>query len=292
MMLPDRLLANVDDINISQTMHYLDMSNAVLGSPEIKQLLQKCAEYPLAFSQYLRHFISPFFSEFQKLIPESFSIKLAKYHNYGGDFFWYTRLNDIIYVAVADCTGHALSGTFLSVLGVTLLERAVHSCGLKYPAEILKFVDTQLKRILSIFYQDKIGMWGMEMALVKIDFSKNMISYAGANRPLYLVKNNTLRIIQPVRRGLGFRYATQQTFKNFSDKINNGISIYLFTDGIVNQLGGPLDKKFMSVRLQHLVLKNNKRKSASQEQVFRDDFTEWKGTRKQTDDALLVGFKL
>ena len=128
--------------------------------------------------------------------------------------------------------------------------------------------------------------------MVKIDLNINQITYSGANRPLLVFNDDRLRVIQPTHRSLGFRYDTSHPFRCFSDRINTGTRIYLYTDGIVNQMGGPLDKKFKPIRLRQILTDTIHHSVICQKNIFKETFINWKGKHLLTDDALLFGMKL
>lgn len=292
MMLSNHISTNTDEFDVFVIWKYLSVANSSLRSEKIKSILSQYVFHPFEFERSLQAFATSDYVEFKRLIPESFMLQLFQTGNAGGDFFWYTVLKDTVYFLVADCTGHGLSGTFMSILGSTILEQAVHLTYLKHPVDILNYADRQLKNILLKINLGKKEMWGMELAMVKIDLSVNQITYIGANRPLYVLNDDNFRIIRPARRGIGYRYDTSQQYRSYSDRIYPGTRIYLYTDGIVNQMGGPLNKKFKTIRLQQFLKENHLRSMKNQEKAFLRTFNEWKGNQILTDDALLLGIKL
>ena len=292
MIISENISTHTDEFDVFVTWKYLSVANSILRSEKIKDILGENLLHPTEFKRDLQYIVTSDYADFKRLIPESFMFNLSGKGKSGGDFFWYTISDDAIYFVVADCTGHGLAGTLMSVLGSTILEQAIHLACLRHPVDILNYTDRQLKNILLKINLGKRDMWGMELAMVKIDLNINQVTYAGANRPLFVFNNNDFRIVRPVRRGIGFRYDTSHQFRSYSDRIYPGTLVYLYTDGVVNQMGGPLNKKLKTMRLQQILMENHYRSMENQEMAFKSTFNEWKGDQRLTDDAMLLGIKL
>ena len=292
MIISEHISTNTDEFDVFVTWKYLSVANSILRSEKIKDILGEYLFHPNEFKRDLQYIVTSDYADFKRLIPESFMFNLSGKGKSGGDFFWYTISDDVIYFVVADCTGHGLAGTLMSVLGSTILEQAIHLACLRHPVDILNYTDKQLKNILLKINFGKKDMWGMELAMVKIDLNINQVTYAGANRPLFVFNDNDFRIFRPVRRGIGFRYDTSYQFRSYSDRIYPGTLVYLYTDGVVNQMGGPMNKKLKTIRLQQILMENHLRSMVNQETAFKNGFYNWKGDQRLTDDAMLLGIKL
>ncbi len=105
-----------------------------------------------------------------------------------GDYYWTTRKDDKIMIAVADCTGHGVPGAFLSMLGISSMNEIVNRSGAIHANQILEqlrgFVITSLHQTGSKGETQD----GIEIALCVIDTKKKILEYSGANRPLYIVR--------------------------------------------------------------------------------------------------------
>ena len=68
-------------------------------------------------------------------------------------------------------------------------------------------------------------------------------------------------------------------------------TIYLFTDGMADQFGGPKGKKFKYKNLQNTFLRNQSNDFDAQKLDIQKTFIDWKADYEQTDDVLVIGFK-
>ena len=75
-------------------------------------------------------------------------------------------------------------------------------------------------------------------------------------------------------------------------KLEPGDKIYLHSDGIVDQFGGPEGKKFKSSRLKDNLLALADIPIREQKAILENLFETWKGNEEQTDDVLIIGFEL
>ena len=206
-----------------------------------------------------------------------------------GDFYWMVKLNKKVLLAVADCTGHGVPGAMVSVVCHNALNRSVREFGLTEPGKILE--KTRELVIETLDEGDLKVSDGMDIALCCIDTETNMVQYAGANNSLYMVKNGTLHEIKPDKQPVG-RYSNAKPFTNHVVRLEKGDQMYLFTDGLADQFGGPKGKKFKYKAFKELLLKNSNNTLSSQKDQIEMAFNDWKGNQDQVDDVCIIGVKL
>ncbi|MDY0281678.1 MAG: two-component regulator propeller domain-containing protein [Salinivirgaceae bacterium] len=228
--------------------------------------------------------------ELKTYFPENFVIIKPK-DKITGDFTFWTKVNDKIIVAVADCTGHGVPGAFMSMLGLTMIREIVNKDKNTNTSEILNI----LRRELIIALRQKFGPReqndGLDIAIVAIDEKSKTIQYSGANSPMYLIRNGELIEYKADKASVAIHIKmvpfTSQTFT-----YSKGDSIYLFTDGFPDQFGGPKSTKLKSKAFKELIQQNFHTKFEDQYAYFIKFFNAWKGTQEQIDDVTLVGIKL
>jgi serine phosphatase RsbU (regulator of sigma subunit) len=117
--------------------------------------------------------------------------------------------------------------------------------------------------------------------------------FAGAIHDLYLIQNNQMQIIKGDRYMIGRRLANGAfpEFKTSVIELSGNEVAYLFTDGFVDQFGGPEKKKFKYRRFRHLLLSLYLLPFGEQRQILHRKFEEWRGSEDQVDDILVLGFK-
>ncbi len=209
-----------------------------------------------------------------------------------GDYYWTIRKEEKIMIAVADCTGHGVPGAFLSMLGISSMNEIVNRSGAIKANEILeelrKFVITSLHQTGT----RREAQDGIEIALCVIDTKKRTLEYAGANRPLYVIRNSKIQHYRGDRMPIGIYEQELIPFTNRKVQLQLGDSIYLFSDGYVDQLGGPSRKTFRSRYFRKLLVDIQEHTMEEQKQLLMDNLKKWRGDVEQIDDILVVGIKV
>lgn len=212
----------------------------------------------------------------------------------GGDFYWVFSEGDISWAAAVDCTGHGVAGAFMSMIGTDLLNQIIIEKKIDTPAKVLAEMDKGIKLAFAQSAKEFESDQGMDMVLIRIDRKKKSLQFAGAQRPLYLMQDGEL--IQIEGNKLSISCAEQlrdEEFQNHTHKIEGDTIAYLFSDGIVDQFGGPKGKKFMIRRVREF-LDETKTLSISEQSIqLNKTFDEWKGENlEQIDDVMLLGIRL
>ncbi len=231
-----------------------------------------------------------------------------------GDFCWHAEKDNKVYIAVADCTGHGVPGAFLSILGISYLNEIVNKTSSQNTSEILGKLRESLISSLHQKGEEGEAQDGMEVALCILDLDKKTLQYSGANRPLYIVrkvnnkrekteKNDAKRriinngdfqmiIYKPDTMPIGIYDDTVQSFTKNDISILAGDSIYLFTDGYVDQMGGPDRKTFRVKYFRELLFKIQEKSMHEQGNILAQKMKEWRRDINQTDDILVLGLKI
>lgn len=224
----------------------------------------------------------------KKLLPNSFFLYKPK-DIVSGDFYWLEQKENKILFAAVDCTGHGVPGAFVSIVGHNGLTRAINEFGLTQPAQILNKLNELVEETLR--QKDNEVRDGMDISLCCIDFSNNQLQYAGANNPLYLVRNNEIIITKADKQPIGGT-GENKTFTNHSFEISKGDSIYIFSDGFADQFGGPKGKKYGYAQFRNFLLSIQNYSMSEQLNLMNEEFNNWKGELEQLDDVCLIGLKI
>jgi len=209
-----------------------------------------------------------------------------------GDYYWAREKGNKLLLAVADCTGHGVPGGFLSMLGISSMNEIVNRSKDLDPGKIL----AQLREVViaSMHQTGSRGeaQDGIEIALCVIDLKQKTMAYSGANRPLYLIRDGAVQHIRPDRMPIGIYEQDQLPFKKHSIKLLKGDSMYLFSDGYVDQLGGPLRKTFRAINFRKLLLEIQDQPMEKQKAILVENMALWQGEVEQIDDVLVMGFRI
>jgi serine phosphatase RsbU (regulator of sigma subunit) len=174
-----------------------------------------------------------------------------------------------------------------------LLHRIVDELRITEPSQILQELDQRVREALK---QDNLTnestLDGMDIVLCAFHKNNPTIQYAGANRPLYVVRNGEVLIYNTDRYAIGGRYMPDKVFQTYELPTEPGDRLYLFTDGFVDQFGGPQRRKFTPKRLQQLLVELAAHPLAEQNDLIRKAFLEWMGETAQLDDVTLIGVQV
>jgi len=209
-----------------------------------------------------------------------------------GDFYWYYKKGNKVFVAAVDCTGHGVPGAMMSVMANGLVHEAIVKKGIENPGDILNAIDSELSARLSKADGTVATPDGMDIALTVFDYDTLTVSYAGAFRPLILVRNNEITEYRGSRYPIGFYEDVVKTFDTQTIPLQQGDRIYLFSDGYVDQFGGEERKKLNRKRFYELLLNIQTMKMEEQKAYLEYAFTNWKQDEIQTDDILVVGLEV
>lgn len=204
-----------------------------------------------------------------------------------GDFYWFTEYKGRKILALADCTGHGVPGAFMSMIGITLLNQVVKEKGITSPAQILNHLRKEVISALSIDGSDKRD--GMDMAI--ISFNDNELIYAGANSCALLIKDNELMELKPDKQPIG-AYEKHSDFSEQKISIGDNLRVYLFSDGVVDQFGGPQGKKLKVKLFKEWLASTINLSMKEQKKQIGDKLNGWKEGYEQTDDISLIGISL
>jgi serine phosphatase RsbU (regulator of sigma subunit) len=241
------------------------------------------------YAAYIQKAMLPSPDLFRKLLPEFFIFYKPK-DIVSGDFYWLSRWKEFLVLAVADCTGHGVPGGFMSVMGISFLNEIIGRGCFSNAAGILN----QLReRVMKALHQT--GDWdeqkdGMDIVVCMIDKEKQEMHYAGANNPLYLIRQGTFMEFKGDKMPIGISAGMEKSFTNQRIKLEKGDTVYLFTDGYIDQFGGDSRKKFKPAPLKTLLVNNSGYSLEQQKDILEQTLTAWQNGLPQVDDILAVGF--
>ncbi len=207
-----------------------------------------------------------------------------------GDFYWYDKIEDELFIAAADCTGHGVPGGFLSMLGMSFLNEIVVSQDQSTGEVLDKLRAKVIKSLNQSLTSD--GKDGMDIALVKINIKTLKMQYSGANNLIFHIRNGILEQIKPDRMPVGFHRNHDKNFSVTEIQLERNDLIYLFSDGYVDQFSETTRRKFSKARLQELLLEIRNLNLDDQRDIVEAMLVKWKGQYIQIDDILLIGLKV
>ncbi|MBD3636611.1 MAG: tetratricopeptide repeat protein [Crocinitomicaceae bacterium] len=242
-------------------------------------------------------------------LPDSFVLYIPK-DIVAGDFYWFEKQDDRVFFAAADCTGHGVPGAMVSVVCNNGLNRSVREYGLTDPGKIL---DKTRELVIGEFEKSEEEVKdGMDIALCSLrlrsDYNEQIekskvesnrglsgveVHYAGAHNPLWIIRKGTQEIeeIKADKQPIG-KFDTPIPYTTHTVQLNKGDSIYMFSDGYVDQFGGEKGKKFKSKNLKNLLLSIQNESMEVQKELIHKAFEDWRGSLDQIDDVCVIGVRI
>ncbi len=256
---------------------------------EIHRQRQEIAE-SLRYARIIQMAVFPPKHLFEKTFSSHFILLLSK-DILSGDFYWLYKKENKIFIAAADCTGHGIPGSLMSVLGISFLNELVTRSSNIKANRLLNQLREKVMKALGQTGVGDISRDGMDIALCVIDEETNTLEYSGANNPLYLVRQEELIVFKPDSMPVGVHATEERSFSNHEFILKHGDIIYLFSDGYPDQFGGAHNKKFMYNNFRNLLLKISNRPMSEQKEILKTTINEWRNNQEQIDDILVIGLK-
>jgi len=277
---------------LKSTNQALEESNRIIQQ-QAETLLEKNEEIldSIRYAERIQRAILPSAEKWQRLLPQSFLLYKPR-DIVAGDFYWLEETERYIFLGVADATGHGVPGAFVSIVCANALHKAVLEEGLESPAEILwrvrEVVVSQLTQA-----REKVKD-GMDIGLIR--FAKEDRSravFAGANRPLWIVSAEGLLEVAGTRQPIGY-VEEPRAFEEVQLMLGSRAPamVYAFTDGIVDQMGGPKGRKLLPKGLREWLLSLWNQPVAEQAERLTALFETWRGEHPQMDDVTMVGVRI
>lgn len=242
----------------------------------------------ISYAKRLQEAILPPQSLIQQELPDSFVFYQPK-DIVAGDFYWLERIGENVLFAAADCTGHGVPGAMVSMVCSNALNRTVKEFNIDQPGLIL---DNVLELVTETFERSETEVKdGMDISLCSLNKTTRELKWAGANNPLWIIRNAELIELKPNKQSIGkidepIKYATERF------QLQKNDCIYVFTDGYADQFGGEKGKKFKYAQLQELLLKNAAKPMSEQMNQLQNALTTWRGSLEQVDDILIMGIRI
>lgn len=245
----------------------------------------------ITYAKQIQDSLLPQLPIIKEVLPESF-IFFRPRDIVSGDFYWFTQIENKIAIALVDCTGHGVPGAFMTVLANSLLNQIVIETGITSPDLIVSLLDQKIQQNLHQQQLENANTDGLDIGLVLIDPKNKKLEYSGAKIPLYIYQNNKLEIIKSDRNSVG---STQQSEKSFTKQevsYKEGAMIYMSSDGFQDQFGGQENKKYMKSKFRKLLTSMAPKPISDQQNMIEEEFIKWRANNPQTDDILVISFKL
>lgn len=283
-------LLSSKNIEIEEKNAHLNDANIVISSKkaEIEEKNLNIMD-SIRYAKRIQQTILPREEFVETHLPKSFILYKPK-DIVSGDFYWMEMMHNKVYVSAVDCTGHGVPGAFVSIVGYNSLNRTLMEFKLKKPSDILiKLNDLVVDTFVR--HSDSDVKDGMDMSLISFDVKTKKIEFSGAQNPVYIVNDDGLEEIKGNKQPIGSSLEPK-VFENHEVESKEGDMVYLFTDGYIDQFGGPKGKKFMRKRFKDLLQTIHKMDVNTQKLHLDNTIMDWMKDEEQLDDILVIGIRV
>lgn len=284
----------ITELKITQRTKELEEKNKQINeqSKRVITLYQDLRD-SIEYARRLQESILPTKELIEKLMPESFVYFQPK-DIVSGDFYWMTSRGNKVYIAAIDCTGHGVPGAFMSLIGHNSINRAMEEADLNNPGDILKKLNENATDALNRNKGATTVRDGMDAALCIWDKDTDLVSFAGAMRPLIYFKDGELVKIRGDRASIGGEETKNHVFTRHDVQLSKGDSFYLFSDGYPDQFGGREvgGKKYKVSRFYEQLQHAQSQAMEEQMATLKFNMMTWQGNHDQVDDILIIGARI
>ncbi|MGZ3901829.1 MAG: PP2C family protein-serine/threonine phosphatase, partial [Bacteroidia bacterium] len=161
----------------------------------------------------------------------------------------------------------------------------------KAVSRILYELDKELFNAINS-YGTELSSDGMDVAVISISKKTNRLHFAGAFRPMLILRKGQIIELKASRYPLGFYNDVDKIFEEHVILLQPEDNLYLFTDGFIDQFGGGNNKKLNKRNFKEMLRIASELPLEEQESFLEYSFNNWKQEEEQTDDVLVVGIKI
>jgi serine phosphatase RsbU (regulator of sigma subunit) len=212
----------------------------------------------------------------------------------GGDFYGFYDLpnkNQIVFLA--DCTGHGVPGGFLTVIAKALLDKIVLQMKITDCNEIIQNLNIEFRLFFgSESHKQNIKFEGLVISVCYIDYQQRKIKICAAGTSVYYTNgDNEVVRFRGNRDSVGYEEKLS-TIDTLELPLEHGSRVYMFSDGVQDQFGGPLFKRYSTKKLLASVDKSKHLPIEEQGEKIISEWMEWKGAQPQIDDVAFITFQV
>lgn len=263
------------------------MNTAMIEEPSVASY-----ESSLVYAQTIQNGLLPKARHFEKAFKDCFVLYKPQ-DKIGGDFYWLTKKEDTVFFALADCTGHGISGAMLSVLGISLLNYVVQ----KNFAQLGDYLTELDKKWVETFngeaHDSNFNNDWMEITIFSYNTITREFQYASAGGEFVIYQNKRTHTYKGNSYPIGgWQIEKNREFTTHTLSIAPKARLYFFSDGMKHQFDNSNRKKFGRKRLLNAIEHYHTFSMDNQYEMIEYIFNAWKDTTPQTDDVTLVGIEL
>ena len=212
-----------------------------------------------------------------------------------GDWYRVESRRGLNIVVEADCTGHGVPGSLLSMMGMSALKDILNdleNTGADFdPAVILERMRVMVKTMLLQHSDDGLSINdGMDMTVAIIDPKTNIMRFGSAYQMAILIRNGESIKLKGDRQPIG-NYIREKAFTSQEIQLQKGDVLFFMSDGIKDQTN-PQMEKLKGPRLDDFLLQNINLPMPELGTRLAEKMESWRDGSLQLDDMTMVGVRI
>lgn len=211
----------------------------------------------------------------------------------GGDFYHFASFSDGWFGAVADCTGHGVPGAFMTLLASASLSQALEKIGPRDPAALLAALNRNVKGLLGQVHrvgESPQSNDGLDAAFFWFDTGQRRLYFSGARIALHVLRPDAdyFESLSGERMGVGY----VDSLEDYAWALNavdlpEGSLLFVSTDGLIDQIGGPKKIAFSRRRALEFIIENRAQSLTTICVGLQRALADWQGAQARRDDMTL-----
>ncbi|TAL61803.1 MAG: serine/threonine-protein phosphatase, partial [Bacteroidetes bacterium] len=242
------------------------------------------------YAKRIQRAMLPHRKDIWEAFPQSFLLFKPK-AVLSGDFYFFHKKDKSVFIAGGDATGHGIPSSLITMIALNKLEDAVSESS--DTSEILSLLNIGVKTALKQSEGEDSTRDGMDIALCQVDTENRTVRYAGANRPIWIIRKGAISVeeIKATKKAIGGFTEDSQRFDSHEIKLKEGDTFYLTTDGYADTfgIGG---KKMMTKRFKEILLAIQDKSMKEQEKYLEDFWETWRSGTEAVDDVCIIGIRV
>ena len=211
----------------------------------------------------------------------------------GGDMYWVDGGNEEVVFAVIDCTGHGVPGAIMTMIAATSLNRAVHEVGYRDPGTLLGKINVLVRETLRRRPEGELYDDGLDMGICYVNKRSRKATFASGRISLFVCDDGEVTEIKGDTESLGYQSSDpDHRFRNHHVELSNSIDLYLTTDGLTEQIGGPNRLPFGKRRFIRFISENRTKSLLEQRVTLLEMFLDYRAEEDQRDDVTVLGVRV
>ncbi|PLP98943.1 SpoIIE family protein phosphatase [Cupriavidus pauculus] len=219
----------------------------------------------------------------------------------GGDFYHFAAFQDGWFAALADCTGHGVPGAFMTLIASSLLSQALEQLGPRDPGALLMAVNRGIKQMLAQTDREprqtpdaSESDDGLDAAFFWFDNTTRQLTFSGAKSSLFVLQPGDAEgeMINGARMGVGYvDTAMDYVWHNSTMQTQAGTLVFVTTDGLIDQIGGPKEIAFGKRRMREAICTQREASATQISDAVLDVHRAWQGEQRRRDDLTFFCFR-